>query len=315
MGQKSNRNCASKYVGIHLKNGKNWKACIMIKGMSISLGVYESEWDAGAMYGKSATSFDFLSLKVFIKFSNFASFLLPAWAYSIREGLRAPPPENEETKKSKPAKEMQAKETPAKASVGNQEQMRHETDSTSEVEPEWEDDENPWLGCVCGEIHESPIPVFWIQCDGCDAWFNCAPACIGFDKKKALEKSDWECADCTICDETQYGTGSPNLPVGGKVTPMKSQCDTENHEMSPLPIGSVVNVEARLWPGLNRPGGVGRITDHRMVNDGKVIEYDVRYVLGGTDLGIESKYVSVNATTLAAMDLCSPRSTRSRGSV
>ena len=127
-------------------------------------------------------------------------------------------------------------------------------------------------------------------------------------------KSDWKCAECTICDETHFGS---NLSVEGKVTPMKSQYDARNYETSTLPIGSVVNVEARLGTGSNKPGGVGRITDYRVVNDGKVIDrlYDIRYVLGGTELEIESKYVSVNATTRAAMDLCSPRSTRSRGSV
>lgn len=35
----------------------------------------------------------------------------------------------------------------------------------SDTEAEWEDDENPWLGCICGKTHERPIPVFWIQCD------------------------------------------------------------------------------------------------------------------------------------------------------
>uniref|UniRef100_A0A7S3VBC4 PDZ domain-containing protein n=1 Tax=Chaetoceros debilis TaxID=122233 RepID=A0A7S3VBC4_9STRA len=220
----------------------------------------------------------------------------------------------QDTKDAKKKSSKPAKEILEKSAVGNQEQIRHETDWSSEAEPEWEDDENPWLGCVCGEIHESPAPVFWIQCDGCDAWFNCAPACIGFDKQEALEKSDWECAECTICDETHFGS---NLSVEGKVTPMKSQYDARNYETSPLPIGSVVNVEARLGTGSNKPGGVGRITDYRVVNDGKVIDrlYDIRYVLGGTELEIESKYVSVNATTRAAMDLCSPRSTRSRGSV
>ena len=34
----------------------------------------------------------------------------------------------------------------------------------------WDDDEDPWLGCICGETHVKPCVVFWIQCDSCDTW-------------------------------------------------------------------------------------------------------------------------------------------------
>ena len=69
-------------------------------------------------------------------------------------------------------------------------------EKTSDEEPEWDDDDNPWLGCICGETHAKPTPVFWIQCDSCDAWYNCAPACIGFDKTEALHQNEWVCPSC-----------------------------------------------------------------------------------------------------------------------
>ena len=46
--------------------------------------------------------------------------------------------------------------------------------SNSDDEEELDDDGNPALGCVCGEIHDKRCAVFWIQCDECDAWYNVA---------------------------------------------------------------------------------------------------------------------------------------------
>mmetsp|Transcript_28908 Transcript_28908/g.69674 ORF Transcript_28908/g.69674 Transcript_28908/m.69674 type:complete len:1209 (-) Transcript_28908:103-3729(-) len=57
-------------------------------------------------------------------------------------------------------------------------------------------DENPWLGCVCGQTHPHPIKVFWIQCEGCDAWYNVAEECVGFNEKAAEKLEDWCCWAC-----------------------------------------------------------------------------------------------------------------------
>ena len=67
-----------------------------------------------------------------------------------------------------------------------------------------EDDENPWLGCVCGKTHPHPIKVFWIQCEGCDAWYNVAQECVGFDAKVAEKLEEW-C--CWTCDPPVAGLG------------------------------------------------------------------------------------------------------------
>jgi hypothetical protein len=71
-------------------------------------------------------------------------------------------------------------------------------------ENEWEEDDNPWAGCVCGEIHESPTVVFWIQCEGCEAWYNVAESCVGFDEEAAQSKSHWNCRACPSPDRESF---------------------------------------------------------------------------------------------------------------
>jgi len=61
---------------------------------------------------------------------------------------------------------------------------------------EEDSDENPWLGCVCGNTHPHPIRVFWIQCESCESWHNVAEECVGFDEKKAEILDEWFCWAC-----------------------------------------------------------------------------------------------------------------------
>ena len=71
--------------------------------------------------------------------------------------------------------------------------------SGSDTEEEAENesgDENPWLGCVCGKTHPHPIKVFWIQCEGCDAWYNVAQECVGFGASEAEGLDEWCCWAC-----------------------------------------------------------------------------------------------------------------------
>lgn len=60
----------------------------------------------------------------------------------------------------------------------------------------FDDDENPWLGCVCGKSHPNPIKVFWIQCESCDAWYNVAEKCVGFNEEAAGTIDKWCCWAC-----------------------------------------------------------------------------------------------------------------------
>ncbi len=52
-------------------------------------------------------------------------------------------------------------------------------------------------------------------------------------------------------------------------------------------IGTLVNVQSRTWAGINKPGGVGRVTSFN--NDDCTV--DVKYVLGGGEKGIDLEFV------------------------
>lgn len=75
-----------------------------------------------------------------------------------------------------------------------------ETDVTGE-ESACTDDGNAWLGCICGKVHKR-IPVFWIQCDKCNSWYNVAPKCVGFTERDAHSLKKWFCSGCPQEKET-----------------------------------------------------------------------------------------------------------------
>ena len=54
---------------------------------------------------------------------------------------------------------------------------------------------------------------------------------------------------------------------------------------SSLAVGAQVVVAARTWPGMNKPGGAGRIL--RANADGT---YDIKYLLGGSEKNIEGEF-------------------------
>lgn len=56
----------------------------------------------------------------------------------------------------------------------------------------------PWCGCVCGEIHGRPVPVFWMQCDGpCRAWYNVTSPCVNGWTLEDAKAREWYCPTCT----------------------------------------------------------------------------------------------------------------------
>ena len=56
-----------------------------------------------------------------------------------------------------------------------------------------------------------------------------------------------------------------------------------------IQIGSTVNVQSRMWAGINKPGGVARIT--KCNSNGS---FNCKYVLGGTEKNIDAEYVNVH---------------------
>uniref|UniRef100_H3GEQ2 Uncharacterized protein n=1 Tax=Phytophthora ramorum TaxID=164328 RepID=H3GEQ2_PHYRM len=73
----------------------------------------------------------------------------------------------------------------------------------------------------------------------------------------------------------------------------------EEEEDAVLEVGTLVEVDSRTWPGINKLGGPGRIVRvHRETETDEQSEdifYDVRYVLGGFEKHIESEYVHSSA--------------------
>ncbi|KAL4128850.1 hypothetical protein PRIC2_007830 [Phytophthora ramorum] len=73
----------------------------------------------------------------------------------------------------------------------------------------------------------------------------------------------------------------------------------EEEEDAVLEVGTLVEVDSRTWPGINKLGGPGRIVRvHRETGADEQSEdifYDVRYVLGGFEKHIESEYVHSSA--------------------
>lgn len=55
-------------------------------------------------------------------------------------------------------------------------------------------------------------------------------------------------------------------------------------------VGILVNVTSRTWPGINKAGGVGRVTGINYEDGAMII--DVEYVLGGKEKGIELEFVA-----------------------
>ena len=55
-------------------------------------------------------------------------------------------------------------------------------------------------------------------------------------------------------------------------------------------LGSLVNVQSRTWPGINKPGGVGRVVAVNTENG----SIDIKYVLGGVEKGVEFEFVELH---------------------
>jgi len=81
-----------------------------------------------------------------------------------------------------------------------------------------------------------------------------------------------------------------------KVTPAVAPETKQQNDC--IGVGSVVMVESRMWPGVNKPGGVGRVTYIHAPEgpeaDGFVKKYDITYVLGGKEEKVEEEYISLS---------------------
>jgi hypothetical protein len=118
------------------------------------------------------------------------------------------------------------------------------------------------------------------------------------------EESDHGVHTATAVNEAPIITDNNNAPSttmnpSTAVLPSNTAASTAADVFQ---VGQVVEVEARTWPGINKPGGVGRITNVQCDDDGSSFLYDVSYVLGGRESRVEAVFLSKLGNYLA----CSP---------
>jgi hypothetical protein len=199
---------------------------------------------------------------------------------------------------------------------------------TEADEKEWEDDANAWCGCVCGETHddEEEEDVFWVQCEGCQSWFNVFRGCIGFDGEEAKIVENWVCWGCEEAGShrsQEFGTTSPpsdtseDLPLefleaGLRTSPRKTSRPLRDHDGdSPREklvtndpdsdiqsdeddvvyrVGSLVYILEHGWSGVNNPEGAAWIKKSYKDDDADQV-YDVKYIVGHKSKGVLAKFI------------------------
>lgn len=82
------------------------------------------------------------------------------------------------------------------------------------------------------------------------------------------------------------GTGSVDRNDGSN----DDEHETEGPEFM---IRDVVEVMPRLWAGINKPGGVGRITKINFDPEEDEYTYNISYVLGGSEPRVERIYITL----------------------
>jgi hypothetical protein len=98
------------------------------------------------------------------------------------------------------------------------------------------------LGCPCGTVHKHPVPVFWILCDGCEAWYNASPRCVGFTIKDAEKLDRWLCWACAETDDEEDNemdnTQTTSFPRPCGPSPDGLKWDTKKGVWFPIGVAS-----------------------------------------------------------------------------
>jgi hypothetical protein len=85
----------------------------------------------------------------------------------------------------------------------------------------------------------------------------------------------------------QLNSEQNHVPVPWTQSKKMRHTATASTSHTMFPVGTIVDIESRTWPGVNKPGGVARIT--ALNGDGT---FNVAYVLGGKETNIEAAYIS-----------------------
>ena len=118
-----------------------------------------------------------------------------------------------------------------------------------------------------------------------------------------------EPADMDVADETDEATAGDAAMVPPSTPQQEEDAEKEaavDHGATPekqagtlttadtanlLSVGTIVSVQSRTWAGINKPGGVARIT--KVHSEGA--KYNVRYVLGGQEKDVDAIYVQAHS--------------------
>jgi hypothetical protein len=88
--------------------------------------------------------------------------------------------------------------------------------------------------------------------------------------------------------EAAKGASPPPRPSRESATAHASPSSvTSEFATDPITIGTIVTVQPRTWPGVNKQGGVARIT--KVYGDGS--SYNVSYILGGRESNVDAIFV------------------------
>jgi len=108
-------------------------------------------------------------------------------------------------------------------------------------------------------------------------------------KLEEEESGSFTCKDSQRNDfeDTYFSAESQNASQTNKW----SQVGKQTNDSSNLKVGTIIRVQARTWPGVNKPGGVARISKvHDRTEVGT--KYDVTYILGGKEKFVDSVFIS-----------------------
>ena len=142
--------------------------------------------------------------------------------------------------------------------------------------------------------------------------FTISDVLIVFDKYKIISLSAVEREIAVM--STYFGALSlismmsampMNDTTGNARNAAKNNARNKEASSSVFTIGTTVNVESRMTPGMNAPGGVGRVT--KLNQNGT---YNIKYILGGAESNVESMYITNQVFTDTISGAAKKRSRR-----
>ena len=105
-----------------------------------------------------------------------------------------------------------------------------------------------------------------------------------------------ENTDTKVASNDTECSGGLNIPPPPKLGKPAAASVCQAEQRMPIAKGTIVFVQARTWPGINKPGGVARVTKvHPAAESGSnSTKYDVAFVLGGKENQVDESFVTLD---------------------